>query len=168
MDCSSPCSSVHGILQARILKWVAIPFSRASCRSRDQTQVSCTAGGFFAVWATREAQTLTVPGTLLSNHGLYAETIFEMLLDIIKSCIKYRWADSGLNFTFGIVTSFSVWISWASFISWAPSSYWGKTLFTSFMASGRLFDITAWWWGTKLWTLWFPVRNEMVVTDDAL
>ena len=52
MDCSSPGSSVHGILQARILEWGAIPFSRGP--SRDQTQVSCIAGRFFTVWATRE------------------------------------------------------------------------------------------------------------------
>ena len=38
---------VHGILQARILDWVAFPFFRGSCQPRDQTQVSCTAGGFF-------------------------------------------------------------------------------------------------------------------------
>ena len=48
--------TVHGILQARILEWVAFPFSRASSRPRDQTQVSHTAGGFFTSWATREAQ----------------------------------------------------------------------------------------------------------------
>ena len=35
MDCSLPGSSVHGILQARILEWVAIPFSRGSPQSRD-------------------------------------------------------------------------------------------------------------------------------------
>ena len=48
--------TVHGILQARILKWVAIPFSRGSSQPRDQTQVSCTAGRFFTRWVTREAQ----------------------------------------------------------------------------------------------------------------
>ena len=53
MDCSSPGSSVHGILQARILKWVAIPFPRGF--SGDQTWVSCIAGRSFAIWATREA-----------------------------------------------------------------------------------------------------------------
>ena len=47
MDCSLPGSSVHGIPQARLLEWVAIPFSRGSSRPRDETQVSCTAGGFF-------------------------------------------------------------------------------------------------------------------------
>ena len=53
MDCSPPGSSVHGILQARILEWVAIPSSRGSSWPRDQTQVSCNAGRFFTVWATR-------------------------------------------------------------------------------------------------------------------
>ena len=44
MDRSLPGSSVHGILQARILEWVPIPFSRGSSRPRDQTQVSCIEG----------------------------------------------------------------------------------------------------------------------------
>jgi len=47
--------TVHGILQARILEWVAMPSSRGSSQARDLTQVSCTAGGFFTVWATKEA-----------------------------------------------------------------------------------------------------------------
>ena len=47
---------VHGILQARILESVAFPFSRGSSQPRDQTQVSCIAGGFFTSLATREAQ----------------------------------------------------------------------------------------------------------------
>ena len=38
MDCSLPCSSVHGILQARVLEWVAISFSRRSSQARDRTQ----------------------------------------------------------------------------------------------------------------------------------
>ena len=51
-DCSPPSSSAHGILQARILKWTAIPFSRGSCRPRDQALFSCVVGTFFAMWAT--------------------------------------------------------------------------------------------------------------------
>ena len=47
MDCSLPGSSVHGISQARILEWVAISFSRGFYQPRDQTYVSCIAGGFF-------------------------------------------------------------------------------------------------------------------------
>ena len=49
VDCSLPGSSVHGILQARILEWAAIPFSRGCSQPRDRTQVSRTAGGFFTV-----------------------------------------------------------------------------------------------------------------------
>ena len=55
IDCSPPGSSVHEILQARILEWVAMPFSRGSSWSRDRTQISCIAGRSFTVWATREA-----------------------------------------------------------------------------------------------------------------
>ena len=47
--------TVYGILQARILEWVAFPFSRGSSQPRDQTQVSRIAGGFFTSWATKEA-----------------------------------------------------------------------------------------------------------------
>ena len=55
MDYSSPVSSVCGILQARILVWIAIPFSRGSSRPRDRTRVSCIAGRFFTGCTTREA-----------------------------------------------------------------------------------------------------------------
>ena len=51
-----PKSVVHGILWARILEWVAFPFSRGSFQPRDQTQVSHNAGRFFTIWATGEAQ----------------------------------------------------------------------------------------------------------------
>ena len=44
----------HGIIQVRILEWVALPFSRGSSQPRDRTQVSHIAGGFFTGWATRE------------------------------------------------------------------------------------------------------------------
>ena len=54
MDCSLPGSSVHGIFKTRILKWVAISFSRRSSLPRDWTQVSHIVGRHFTVWATRE------------------------------------------------------------------------------------------------------------------
>ena len=54
MDCSPPGPSVHGIIQERILEWVATPFSRGSSPPRDRTQVSHVAGRFFTIWATRE------------------------------------------------------------------------------------------------------------------
>ena len=60
MDCNPPGSSVPlsclGILQARILEWVAMPSSRGSSQPRGWTKVSSIAGRFFTVWATKEAQ----------------------------------------------------------------------------------------------------------------
>ena len=52
MNCSPAGFSVYGILQARILEWIAIPFSRGSSWPRDWTQVSCIAGSFFTIWTT--------------------------------------------------------------------------------------------------------------------
>ena len=54
MDCRPPGSSVHGLLQARILEWVIISFSRGFSWPGDRTQVSCIPGRFFTVWATGE------------------------------------------------------------------------------------------------------------------
>ena len=61
-------SSVHEILQVRIVEWVAIPFSRGSSQPRDQTWVSYIVGRFFTIWATRgipDFHTLT-----FSSYGL--------------------------------------------------------------------------------------------------
>ena len=81
MDCSLPGSSVHGILQARILEWVAFPFSRDSSQPRDQIQVSHIVGGFLTIWATRKeiaivflkinwsSRTMTSLGTAFSAPG---------------------------------------------------------------------------------------------------
>ena len=80
IDYSLPVSSVHGILQARILEWVAIPSSRGSSKPRDQTQVSNTAGGFFTVWATREAQGWWFP--FLSSFLLWSSPACLSLLSL--------------------------------------------------------------------------------------
>ena len=78
---------VHGILQARILEWVAFPFTRGSSQPRDSTQVSRIAGGFFTSWATGEAQEywsgqpipspvdLPDPGIELGSPGLQADRL---------------------------------------------------------------------------------------------
>ena len=52
VGCSLPGSSVYGILQARILEWVTIPFPRGSSQPGNQTQVLCIAGRFLTIWAT--------------------------------------------------------------------------------------------------------------------
>ena len=53
-DRSPPASSVHGILQATILEWVTLPFSKRFSQPRDRTQVSHIAGRFFTIWAISE------------------------------------------------------------------------------------------------------------------
>ena len=55
MDCCLPGSSVRGIFQARVLKWVVISFSRGSSQPRNRTWVSHIAGRHFTIWATRKS-----------------------------------------------------------------------------------------------------------------
>ena len=57
---ATPWTVAHGILQARILELVAVPFSKGSSRTRNQTRVSCIAEGFFTNWAIREAKSLFI------------------------------------------------------------------------------------------------------------
>ena len=66
--CDSMDYTVHGILQARILEWVAFPFSRGSSQPRDRTGVSRIAGRFFTSWATREAWKRYI---MLTNNTSY-------------------------------------------------------------------------------------------------
>ena len=78
MDSIQPGSSVHGILQARILEWVAVSFSRWSSQPRDRTWVVFIAGRFFTIWATWEAlksSSVQFSHSVMSNclwsHGLW-------------------------------------------------------------------------------------------------
>ena len=83
-DCSPPGSSDHGILQARILEWVATPFSRVSSRPRDGTQVSWIAGRFFAIWATGkplEEQYNVKKMVRVSTHALLLNLVGRILSD---------------------------------------------------------------------------------------
>ena len=67
MDCSQPGSAVHGILQARILEWITVSFSRGSSPLREWTCISCIAGRFFTHWATWDAH--KVPYRILKLCG---------------------------------------------------------------------------------------------------
>ena len=84
---SPPDSSAHGILQARILEWVAFPFPRRCSQPRDQTQVSHNAGRFFYQLSHRKAQEhwhgqpipspgdLRNPGIKLRSPALQADSL---------------------------------------------------------------------------------------------
>ena len=87
MDCSPPGSSVHGILQARILEWVAISFSRGSSQPRDRTQVSHIAGRHFNLWATSEA--LVNPEQNDSHNIQKALSTFSNVPSFIHSLIHF-------------------------------------------------------------------------------
>ena len=65
-----PHGLVHGIFQARILEWVAFPFSRGSSQARDQTQVSHIVRIFFTSWATREAEEYWIGQPIPSSADL--------------------------------------------------------------------------------------------------
>ena len=106
MECSLLGSSVHGILQARILEEVAVSFSRGSSQPRDQTWVSCVAGRFFIIWTDREAQ------------SKFSGDEFPLLLFIRGSCnfafnsegqffwAKYSWLVVYFFQHFGYIISF--------------------------------------------------------------
>ena len=78
MDYSLPGSFDHGILQARILEWGAISFSRESSQPRDRTLVSCIAGGFFTVLFTREAQNTTLDLGKYEPFNLFAYCLCDL------------------------------------------------------------------------------------------
>ena len=90
MDFSLPDSSVHGILQVRILNWVAIPFSRGLSQPRDWPLVFHIAGRFFTVWATRESW----PGEQVILWVKYASVCrgFLQYLEIVNT--RKAWKNS--------------------------------------------------------------------------
>ena len=81
---------LHGILQARILEWVAIPFSLGSSQSRDWTQVSCIAGRFFMVWTTcKYSNSCLVWLIIIQNTDIHVyTTTFHTSSDISKNTEK--------------------------------------------------------------------------------
>ena len=80
VDCSPPGSSVHGLSQARIPEWVAVSFSRGSFRTGHGTQVSCFAGRFFTIWATRDI--------LAISHSLFIDLSRKGFYGISSTCIQ--------------------------------------------------------------------------------
>ena len=78
-DCSPPGSSVHGILQARTLEWVAMPSARASSRPRDQTRISFTESGLFPSEVPRPRTCgptgFSAPLTLQEDHTHHSLTL---------------------------------------------------------------------------------------------
>ena len=98
MDCSEPGSSVHGILQARILEWVAVPFSRGFSQPRDQTQLFSIAGRFFT-WATWAAQRWKscLGGNIGKYYYYYIHMPEWLVMQYIEICSWY-WGQYPFHF----------------------------------------------------------------------
>ena len=84
-DCSPPGFSLQGILQARILEWIAISFSRGTSQPRGWTLVSCIAGRFFTVWATGKSMCFTMFLHLLENQYNH------IVLRTVKRSLRNEW-----------------------------------------------------------------------------
>ena len=105
MDCSPPSSSVFGILQPRILEWVAMPSSRGYCWPRDRTRVSHVEGRFFTVWASQGSPiVLSVKiapkwVSLLVNKFLLPGKILVKIRNIVQPPVSkcHRQIGEGVN-----------------------------------------------------------------------
>ena len=99
MDCSQPDSSVHGILQAKILEWVALPSSRGSSWPGDQTHISygsCIAGGFFTTEPLGEAQRQDYWSIMWKQYNFQVtNSIFTVML-VWAQILRLPWASGGL------------------------------------------------------------------------
>ena len=104
LNFSQPGSSVHGILQVRILEWVAISFSTESSQTGNWTRVSCIAGRWFTNWAMREALLVKLPpANLVCLRTLWRSLFwlvgipFKFLLHLsitrhFKRCAQRQWS----------------------------------------------------------------------------
>ena len=113
MDCSLPSSSVYGILQARVLEWVAIPFFRGYSWPRGWTQVSCIAGRFFS-WVVQHAcfvaSVFLVDGVVDRTRGeIWARCILRTECTYDHHIHLLYWRDAG--------ASIADLYSWSSLIS---------------------------------------------------
>ena len=117
MDSSPPRSSVHGILQARTLEWSAISFSRGFSWPRDWTQVSCIAGRFFTIWATRKSNSYvtSISDRPKANKSILKEITPEYWLEGLRLKLKFQY--------FG-------------YLMWRPDSF-EKTLMLEKIEGGR-------------------------------
>ena len=101
----------HGILQARILEWVIISFSRGSSRLRDRTRVSCIGGRCFNLWATREAVFIMLSYTTFYTH--FVESFYyEWMLNFVKCFFCIYWDDHmfPLILLMWCITSVDLWM----------------------------------------------------------
>ena len=129
MACSLPGFSVHGILQARILEWVAIPFSRGYSSHRDWTRVFCIAGRLLTIWATKSLSKAPSPVQLkrvflCSAHPVQLPFPRNTLKSLPFSIVHPRNWNPASKFehrvTLSILTSFFNWKRHAFYKNFKP------------------------------------------------
>ena len=115
MDCNLSSSSVHGILQAKIVEWIAISFSRGSYRPRNWTWVFCIAGRWFTNWTMREA-----PIIICEVKGKSSVLLVK------------KWQDVDCKLpAVGVVewhARFPLWLGWLGGTAWLTKSCLGLPL----------------------------------------
>ena len=125
MDCNWPDFSVHGILQARILEWVASPFSRGSSWPRDRICISCTAGRFFTI--------LSHQGSPIQIYGYWQIYSYIMFTTIKIDSISYTQTFLLLLYRQSLITTLVIMLS-VTFIflfsrrKWNYSKFWVQPL----------------------------------------
>ena len=100
VHCSPPGSSIHGVLQARILEWVAVSFSRGSSQPRNRTHVSHIAGRRFNLWATREAHIIWVTfGNYVFSYSVcyFCRVILISFIFLEGICFLWVFSLIGIN-----------------------------------------------------------------------
>ena len=118
---SRPHGIVHGIVQARILEWVAYLFSRRSSQPRNRTQVSFVAGGFFTSWATREVLGDTPKWTSVAcGQTLHASGI----LAILRKARGEGFLIITETYTGSLSSSSWICLTQQAFIKYLPWAHW--------------------------------------------
>ena len=152
MDYSPPGSSVPGILQTRILEQIAMPSSRGSSWTRDQTCVSCIAGGFFIIWATRDAHPL--------SHRRCKSTLHKnsIILMALKSLATLEWPHLNLTCSYYIsqptVTPW-FYISEGTSVLWASQLTNKKKTFSWIWPSSSVASFITWGLSSPTWGINF-------------
>ena len=126
--CQAPLSM--GILQARILEWIAMPSSRGSSQPRDRTQVSCIAGRFFIIWATSKL--------LLNSHKMKSlkaqvghSTPWWKLIGNTTQNFPWPFRPLGFGFPHSWSSAWPLIYSAPTTLASPPHSLWLKRVFSS-------------------------------------
>ena len=149
MDWRPLGSSVLGILQARMLEWVAMPFSRGSSHPRDRTQASFIAGRFFTVWTTREARTsVCMPPNLCVLFKSFQNGVF--FCGLSAMALMKRWYVIHMH-----LVKMPKFMAYSQFAVRA-----GFLLATSFHKQVCVCDSNGMWFISENTNCWFPVLRS--------